>query len=1136
MPRSFGPANNSPLFPIYAFLVALVPLLAAIPYGAVGFIPTALLIAVLFLMGAAGFLLSASPNYDPPKRPARFLIPFLSLLLLAWAVLQLLPLDLWPGHRVPDELTALLAPTGYPSLPSISVNVWQSVVTVLLWVGYFFLAWALSRVICSRPVRWTAVTGIVLGGTAEAAYAIFSQASTETGRMAGTFISPDAFGGFLVMTSVLTLGLFYALAKPGGEGGNRGGNLNAWLFRMVNDWRLWTRPALLLSLLLQATAIWASGSRGAAISAGVAYLVLFVWHAIESKHKLAHFIFLVVLVAGLAAFFMFNARGANVFDRLSAASVEHPENSMAMRVETWRATAGLAKAFPLGVGPGNLPAVLPVFQDAVHGRYALDHAHNDTLQFLGDLGIPGFALLTLILLAVMLRGVMFSIRRHRSSRSVWVPRGLLFALLAALLHAQVEFNLSVRPALQILFVLICTLLWCRPPRTAPPTGEPLPYPERRPLAIAGAVLACVVALLVAGASLAAAWTWRSYDASLAALDLEPDLYDWVQLPRVAQDTALPTLEEASERLPFAPVVRRETARAAVALHLSEVEAAATAMIPAPDESEFLPPPRILDPTDPDHRRYIDLATLALRADEADRLRAAMTNAAAARAMAPWDNQAMLLHAEILLRGLPMRLFGTNALDAALADLTLATTLRPNQGDNLAVAASVLSLAPHAADHRDTLLDWGQRAIRLDSSQSADVLDAWWRAHLSYDDILSLPGLPPALLWRLYRLLAPQPGELAAAAQERCLDRLEAALASDELPPDAPFWSVSRRKKYEASILRYRSQLADERLRRAVRTGNFDAISTTLESRRQAQVERFLAQFPADSSDPLRRFHLRDANEKLLLPPYGRAEWILAELDSSTSLRGISEPLQELLLLDLIAPEQFQRLQTKRFALSSSVALRDLLDARLAVRENRPADAVTALDHLASSGDLDRRLQHRLWLWLANLHDQLGQADEAERARSLAVKFCASDPDTHPATPPPPPDLPLGLSFAGGRLLLQGLSLSYDMQNDAQPIILLHFRYLGGGLPPDLRLVVRGRTRTSRPLPSSAKSIVLDEFHDAFYNHGNPALGATFVAAVPVTPRLRLADMLSIELVTARHLLPQDDRMSPLLFPLTSILP
>ena len=400
----------------------------------------------------------------------------------------------------------------------------------------------------------------------------------------------------------------------------------------------------------------------------------------------------------------------------------------------------------------------------------------------------------------------------------------------------------------------------------------------------------------------------------------------------------------------------------------------------------------------------------------------------------------------------------------------------------------------------------------------------------------MPGLPPTLLWRLYRLLAPQPGELAVAAQERCLDRLEAALASDELPPDAPFWTISRRKKYEASLLRFKSQLADERLKRAVRTGDFDAVSATFDSRRQVQIERFLAQFPNDASDPLRRFHLRDANEKLLLPPYGRVEWILAELDSSTSLRGISEPLQELLLLDLIQEEQFQRLLTKRFALSSSIALRDLLDARLAVREDRVDAAADALAHLANSGDLDRRLQHRLWLWLAELQGSLGQSDEAERSRSRAIALCASDPDTHPDTPPPPPDLPLGLSFAGGRLLLQGLSLTYGAQNPPQPIIQLHFRYLGGGLPPDLRLVVRGRTQTSRPLPSSAKTIVLDEFHDAFYNHGNPALGATFVASVPLTPRLQLADLLSIELVTARRLLPQDDRMSPLLLPLSSILP
>ncbi|HEX5011750.1 MAG TPA: O-antigen ligase family protein, partial [Planctomycetota bacterium] len=67
----------------------------------------------------------------------------------------------------------------------------------------------------------------------------------------------------------------------------------------------------------------------------------------------------------------------------------------------WRKTLAMVHDQPLtGVGAGNFPVVFPRYE---HLREAKPHAHNDALQVLAELGLPGLLLFLALLAAIALR-------------------------------------------------------------------------------------------------------------------------------------------------------------------------------------------------------------------------------------------------------------------------------------------------------------------------------------------------------------------------------------------------------------------------------------------------------------------------------------------------------------------------------------------------------------------------------------------------------------------------------------------------------------------------------------------------------------------------------------------------------------
>jgi O-antigen ligase len=107
-----------------------------------------------------------------------------------------------------------------------------------------------------------------------------------------------------------------------------------------------------------------------------------------------------------------------------------------------------------GTGAGTFYYVFPQYAGEPQ-MSGYDHAHNDYLELLSDLGVIGFS----ALVGVVLLSLWQAIKALRHPRSSFV-RGMGFAgfmgMLSLLIHSAVDFNLQI-PANAMLFIAMLAL-------------------------------------------------------------------------------------------------------------------------------------------------------------------------------------------------------------------------------------------------------------------------------------------------------------------------------------------------------------------------------------------------------------------------------------------------------------------------------------------------------------------------------------------------------------------------------------------------------------------------------------------------------------------------------------------------------
>jgi O-antigen ligase len=137
---------------------------------------------------------------------------------------------------------------------------------------------------------------------------------------------------------------------------------------------------------------------------------------------------------------------------------------------------GIGAFFPLGSGPGTFPEVFPSFQPVELGRWFINRAHNDYLEWLFEGGI-GAALLMLLLAGLYLFQWGKILKPSAWSRLRFVQIGAGIGLLLLALHELVDYNLHT-PANIVYFAFLAGIFFADSERD--PEGQRGKSPRRTP--------------------------------------------------------------------------------------------------------------------------------------------------------------------------------------------------------------------------------------------------------------------------------------------------------------------------------------------------------------------------------------------------------------------------------------------------------------------------------------------------------------------------------------------------------------------------------------------------------------------------------------------------------------------------------
>ena len=1108
----------------FSILVVVVAFAATLPLGSVGFLAMQGVAALAWGLGVLGVLAGRAETNSDTKPVDRMLIGSI-VLLLGWCALQLVPLPaswaflFWRGDA---ELLKKLSSesTGW----TMAVDRFVSLHTLLLWSGLGVLAWGCSRQTKGSSSRAICLFGLMWMGVLQSILGIFFLRS-PTGRIYGTFGSPDALGGLLAMTIPVTVGLLFSHLHWRER---RGSSI---LHRLGYDWVVWRNVLFVAAFGIQGTALYFTGSRGAAFATLVAMVLLLAWLGRERPEFRSR-----LWVAGLAllvltVLFGIQGRRANLMDRTFGQSGEFHQ-AKTSRVEIWRSAFTLCKNFPFGTGPGGTVLMLPMYQTGAYGRFRLDYAHNDFLQFWGDLGVVGFGALGCVLGLILWRGA-GGCRRipENHSESVWLMRGAWTAVLAALCHAQVDFNLSGRPGIQVVFAILCGLLMGVDSNDGESAENKMEKVRWRGLVRAGILLP--ICALAVHLSWRAACSWRLHEGAAAVLGLAVDEHLWFKRPDVNPEDVLSVLEKATKLTPGFSKIHCTASEAQLVRQDQQIQQAARSILASSGEEG--PDVWNMEVLLPSQESALRLAGLALRVEEVKGLEAALKEANEAVRLAPWDALARLMRSKVLFRGTSRKMGDGDAALRARSDLELVTGLYPMDAGILADACLALSLDASEPKTEADLLDWGGRALEMDSSLGLTVLRAWRMAGIPVSRMLEIPKLPFSFLWSLYANLQKQNRKDEA---EDCLLALEKSMDRQQPPADSAFWTPTLWKNWNILQAQYRLQITAERIKRCLREGDWERLHRLSETRAKLRHDRFQLEWDrmglSETSSPvLRRLRLLEWESKQGLFPEWILEWHLLELESGMSAKWMQEALVEVILLDGISSENLKRLTTYRATMADAKFLGRVLDAKNAEATENMAEALSRVESLLDSGTVPPRFLHRIWLWRAMLLERDGHKTEAVEAIQKAALACSSDPDVKEvmnrlgAAPLDSgqdvvPKLDLG--FRGEKCSLKTAFFTKETGVTEGRRLNLVWRFRGG-LPPDLKMEVRIRGPNGRILMKNNTGV--DQETWAHFNRGNPTPGSQWTWTIQLSPKAEGGERVEILLWSDNKLLISDEGLSSL---------
>lgn len=407
----------------------------------------------LLLLGCALLFVLAygKPQVGTPRLPLA--VP---LLLLVLVLLQLVPL---PASIV-GQFGGAVLPLSQTSFATLSIAPYETQSQLLLLVTFlavFYLALAISQRNDGRKHLILALLGL---GAFEAFYGLaqyltrgqfFSSAPVAPlANATGTYINRNHFAGLLELILPFALALaFYQFYKTRPLEPTEP-------VRRENSFSSAEFPKVLLCLFLAVilfTALVFSRSRMGIVSALVSTLVLILLIATSTRRgKTGTVLPLLFLAGGLLVAIWIGPDP--VLDRFTTLEREYAMNGQG-RLAIWQDTFNLIRQHPwLGSGFGTFPLAYTSVQTTFLNRF-VNHAHNDYLEIISEIGTVG----GLLLVGTVLYLLTQTVRRFRAGGDPFqraVALGCTGSLVAILLHSLTDFNLYI-PANLLVFGVVLGL-------------------------------------------------------------------------------------------------------------------------------------------------------------------------------------------------------------------------------------------------------------------------------------------------------------------------------------------------------------------------------------------------------------------------------------------------------------------------------------------------------------------------------------------------------------------------------------------------------------------------------------------------------------------------------------------------------
>jgi O-antigen ligase len=316
-----------------------------------------------------------------------------------------------------------------------------------------------------------ALLGLLQYGASEGSPALFGMSLAGVPRAQGTYTNPDHLSGLLEMLLPIALGLlFFSVGRK------RRDERRGWRDRVVFLASVRGHAAVVygaVAMLVLVGLIFARSRAGIALSMlGILLATGLFARRIGGDNVYGPTGTVVALAVGVGL-----AIGlVPVLDRFSV------DQAVAdARWSIYSATlSGIGAFSPIGSGPGTYPDVFPAFQPSELGRWFINHAHNDYLEWLFEGGLLAAALMAL-LLGLYARQWRKVWTRGAWSRPRFVQVGAGIGMLLLLLHSLVDFNLHI-PANIAYFAFLAGVFFADPESEA----EPVKHRRRRTPKLEGA--------------------------------------------------------------------------------------------------------------------------------------------------------------------------------------------------------------------------------------------------------------------------------------------------------------------------------------------------------------------------------------------------------------------------------------------------------------------------------------------------------------------------------------------------------------------------------------------------------------------------------------------------------------------------